>query len=260
MKKILISLLFFTYSTQAFSDNLSDSNKLFNWAEKNYSQYFNPPKGNKGTFELGNYLVRYYKSTHIYIGTFGDDVYLYGEVFNGLSLVGSIGDFVDITEEVDKKDETDITISTYNTIKIVGSNEFIDQTKNALDLLENLAPTALKKIDQHIGIIEQGTQSHMWADEEPPRYEVDDVDSFHSLKWHAGAIAHEATHAELYDEYKVKQGLPVPADVWSSPTAEKFCIQYQMSIMTKINAPQSDMDALNELLDNENCKIDDICN
>jgi len=64
-----------------------------------------------------------------------------------------------------------------------------------------LAPAALEKIQKHIGIIEQGEYSHMWANEEPPRYEVDDMTSFYSIKWHAGAIAHEATHSELYHQY-----------------------------------------------------------
>ena len=96
MKKILILLLFLTYSLQVFSDNLSDSNKLFNWAEENYSQYFNPPGRN--TFKIENYRVRYYKNTDVYMGTLGEDVYVYGEVFNGLKHVGRIGDFIDVTD------------------------------------------------------------------------------------------------------------------------------------------------------------------
>ena len=235
MKKILILLLFLTYSLQVFSDNLSDSNKLFNWAEENYSQYFNPPGGS--TFEIENYRVRYYKNTDIYIGTLGEDVYVYGEIFNGLKHVGSIGDFIDVTDH---------EIKIVDNIKIVGSHKFITQTEAALELLKNLAPLAFEKTQKYIGIIEQGEYSHMWANEIPPRYEVDDMTSFYSIKWHAGAIAHEATHSELYHEYQAKHGLPVPADIWSSADAENFCIQYQINVMKKINAPQFDIDYLAE--------------
>jgi len=115
MKKILTLVLFLTYSLPVFSNNLSDSNKLFNWAEENYAQYFDPPGGS--TFEIENYLVRYYKNTNVYIGTLGEDVYIYGEIFNGLNHVGRIRDFIDLTD---------------NEIKIVGSDEFVIQTEAAL--------------------------------------------------------------------------------------------------------------------------------
>ena len=98
----------------------------------------------------------------------------------------------------------------------------------------------------------------MWANEEPPRYEVDDMTSFYSIKWHAGAIAHEATHSELYHQYQAKHGLPVPADIWSSIDAEKFCIEYQIEVMKKMKAPQADIDYLNTL-DGTSCGIDGNC-
>ncbi|MCK5355401.1 MAG: hypothetical protein KAJ63_09810 [Methyloprofundus sp.] len=249
MKKILILVLFLTYSLQVFSDNLSDSNKLFNWAEENYSQYFNPPGRN--TFKIENYRVRYYKNTDVYMGTLGEDVYVYGEVFNGLKHVGRIGDFIDVTDNETK---------TVDNIKIIGSHEFITQTEAALELLKNLAPLAFEKTQKYIGIIEQGQYSHMWANEISPRYEVDDMTSFYSIKWHAGAIAHEATHSELYHEYQAKHGLPVPANIWSSVDAEKFCIQYQIDVMKKMNAPQFDIDYLSELDGTgSGCDIDGNC-
>ena len=246
MEKKLLLLLFLTYPLQVFSTNLSHSNKLFHWAEANYSQYFNPPGGK--TFKIENYWVRYYENTNIYMGTLGENVYVYGEIFNGLKHIGVLGDFIDLTS------------STYNKIKITGSDEFIIKTQASLELLKNQAPSALKKIEQYIGIIEQGEFSHMWAFEEPSRYEVCDLDSFYSVQWFAGAIAHEATHSELYHAYQAKQGLPVPAHIWSSETAEKLCIQYQIDVLQTINAPQYDIDSLNELLADPNCNIDDTCN
>ena len=233
MKNVFILLLLLTYSQHVISDNLSDSNKLFNWAEEHYSQYFNPP--GEDTFELDKYLVRYYKSTDIYIGTLGKDVYVYGETFNGLMHVGSIEDFIDLP---------DTTSEMLGKIKVVGNNEFITQTEASLEILKNLVPIAFEKIQKYIGTIEQGEFSHMWAFESPPRYEVSDRDSFYSIKWYAGAIAHETKHSELYQAYQAKYGLPVPDSVWSSDKAEKICIDYQIDIMKKINAPQFDIDFL----------------
>ncbi len=60
MKKIMmVAVCFFAFfSNVAMSDNLSDSNKLFDWAEQNYPQFFY--KTGEITFTNGIYLVRYY--------------------------------------------------------------------------------------------------------------------------------------------------------------------------------------------------------
>lgn len=248
MKKILLYLLLSTHSLQAFSDNLSDSNKLFDWAEKNYSQYFNPPKG--GTFKVESYWVRYYKSTDVYIGTLGEEVYILGDIFNGLKHVGRISDFIDLS---DNKTITD------HHLKIVGSDAFVIQTKAALELLKNQSPRAFKKVQQYISIFEQAKYSHMWSDEVPPRYAVDEMASFKSVKWYAGTMAHEATHSELYQAYKAKNGLPVPDDIWRSADAETYCIEYQIDVMKEINAAKYDIQFLNDELNGNNCDIDGSC-
>jgi len=50
----------------------------------------------------------------------------------------------------------------------------------------------------------------------------------------------------------------VPADIWSSIDAEKFCIEYQIEVMKKMKAPQADIDYLNTL-DGTSCGIDGNC-
>ena len=92
MKKLFVVLFFFIYSFQVQADNLSDSNQLFKWAEENYPQYFSP--AGQETFQIENYLARYYKKTDIYLGTSGEDVYVYGDDFGGLLKVGKISDFI----------------------------------------------------------------------------------------------------------------------------------------------------------------------
>ncbi|MDD2760980.1 MAG: hypothetical protein PHH11_11885 [Methylomonas sp.] len=74
---------------------VSDSDRLFDYAEQNFPQYFSPP-GAAATFPMNGYLVRHYPATNNYIGTLGDDVYVYGNVFGGLVKVGQISDFISI--------------------------------------------------------------------------------------------------------------------------------------------------------------------
>lgn len=76
----------------ATDDNLNKSNILFDFAEKNYPQFFSP--SGMETFKIQGYLARYYSNSDTYIGTLGEDVYVYGNVFNGLLYVGKIGDFI----------------------------------------------------------------------------------------------------------------------------------------------------------------------
>ena len=75
-----------------WADNLSDSNRLFDWAETNYPLIFNPP--GQETLQLGDFLARYYQNTNTYLGTSGEDVYVYGDEFGGLLNVGKISDFI----------------------------------------------------------------------------------------------------------------------------------------------------------------------
>jgi hypothetical protein len=85
----------------AFAENLLvNSNKLFDFAEKSYPQFFYPA-GIK-TVALDGYLVRYYPNTDLYIGTKGYEVYAYGDAFNGLLKVGVISDFVSLEPDGDK--------------------------------------------------------------------------------------------------------------------------------------------------------------
>ncbi len=71
---------------------LINSNKLFDFAEKSYPQFFSPSK--MKTITLNGYLARYYPDTENYIGTKDFEVYVYGNVFNGLLKVGTISNFV----------------------------------------------------------------------------------------------------------------------------------------------------------------------
>ena len=100
MKFITLLLLIFIPAISFAENILVNSNKLFDFAEKYYPEFFNPA-GIK-TAGLDNYLVRYYPDTGNYIGTKGEEVYVYGDVFNGLLRAGVISDFVALEPDSDE--------------------------------------------------------------------------------------------------------------------------------------------------------------
>ncbi len=93
----LIALVTLTPILAFAADSSSDN--LFEFAEKNYSQYFSPSAAN--TITIDNYLARYYSNTDIYLGMRGSDVYVYGNVFGGLVNVGKINDFITVPIRID---------------------------------------------------------------------------------------------------------------------------------------------------------------
>ncbi len=96
---ILLFLLLVPVVTFA-ENSLANSNKLFDLAEKSYPEFFSP--AGRTTFSLNGYLVRYYPDTGNYIGTAGEDVYVYGDVFDGLLKAGVISDFVELEPDSDE--------------------------------------------------------------------------------------------------------------------------------------------------------------
>jgi hypothetical protein len=144
----------------------------------------------------------------------------------------------------------------YGGIKIKGRPEFVAQTRAALTLLEQKAPDAFQKIQTYVGIIEEGKHSGMWAWEQPPRYEVGDQTAFYSVTWYASTIAHDATHSELYAQYQAAHpNQPVPENAYGGVEIERFCNGYQLEVLKRIGAPQSEIDYMSTL-DGTHCDVD----
>ena len=98
MKFTLFFALLFPFLS--FASDLSNSNKLFDFAEKVYPEIFNPVE--QATFELSGYLVRYYPGSNNYIATKDGEVYVQGDFFNGRVKVGKISDYVALDPEGDE--------------------------------------------------------------------------------------------------------------------------------------------------------------
>ncbi|SDZ05939.1 DUF3465 domain-containing protein [Nitrosomonas sp. Nm58] len=100
MRYITLLLLVLIPAISSAENSLINSNKLFNFAEAAYPGYFSP--AGVITTTLDGYLVRYYPNTGNYIGTKGEEVYVYGNVFNGLLRAGVISDYVELEADSDE--------------------------------------------------------------------------------------------------------------------------------------------------------------
>ena len=126
--------------------------------------------------------------------------------------------------------------------EIQGSKQFIDQIRQALDLMKTRDADAYKIVVVYIGRIQQGQRSGMWAYKTPPTYEISDATAFYSVTWCAATIAHDSFHSKLYHDYHKATGGSVPDSVWTGVTAEQQCMKHQLAVMQKIGATQWEID------------------
>lgn len=72
---------------------IGDSERIFNWAEATYSQYFSPKGG--PIQEQAGYSYRYYPYTNAYLATKDGKVYVLSPFFGtGPFVAGNIQDFI----------------------------------------------------------------------------------------------------------------------------------------------------------------------
>jgi len=115
----------------SFAENLLiNSNKLFDFAEESYPHFFSPA-GIK-TVGSDNYLVRYYPGTGNYIGTKGEEIYVYGDVFNGLLRAGEISDFVALEPDSDEL-LAELFTDGQSNVQVYGTGIVISILSNDLD-------------------------------------------------------------------------------------------------------------------------------
>lgn len=83
---------------------IADSNRVFDWAERNHPELFAP--AGVGTLTIEGYVVRFYSETNTWLGTSDGSVYVFGEPFSaiapiGLSLktIGESEEFLDIANQ-----------------------------------------------------------------------------------------------------------------------------------------------------------------
>jgi hypothetical protein len=125
--------------------------------------------------------------------------------------------------------------------EIKGDSLFYQKTSDALKLLEDFSHDAWQTVCNYVPRIKQFHRSGMNVYETPPVFEVGEATYMASTTWYASAIAHDAYHSKLYFDYKRVNGL-VPADIWTGEKAEMKCLEFQISTLIQIHAPQFEID------------------
>ena len=73
--------------SQKTCDSLSDTNKLFDWASKEYPDLF---QNHGETFSIDGYLARQYSGKQLYLGSKDREIYGYGSLWGGLIHFGRL--------------------------------------------------------------------------------------------------------------------------------------------------------------------------
>ncbi|MBI2589022.1 hypothetical protein HYW35_02360 [Candidatus Saccharibacteria bacterium] len=141
---------------------------------------------------------------------------------------------------------TEIYKSPVGEIKIIGNDNFIEQTKAALDLLQSKAPDYFKMVVDNMGIILRvKSGSSIQVEKTPPRFFASDRLFEAGTAWFASTMVHDGNHALQYRKYeKEHPGQVVPEDVFFGEKAELECIAIQADALTEIGAPQWQIDWL----------------
>jgi hypothetical protein len=126
-------------------------------------------------------------------------------------------------------------------IEVHGDVEFRRRTDEALSLLRPLRQFAI--IRQHLSVIRQARRSGMKAWSAKPTFMVGRPTWSHSALWYAGAIAHDAYHAKLYDDAKRRGGgKAARIDSWTGVEAEQKCLCFQRRVLVKLSADEKMID------------------
>lgn len=133
--------------------------------------------------------------------------------------------------------------------EIRGSLRFRNQVFQAMFILKTQAPEAYAVVTNYVRVIKEGERSGMWADKNPPTYEMSDVTAYYSVTWCAATIAHDSFHSKLYHDYRNAHGGSVPDSVWIGTNAEQQCMKHQLLVMQQIGAPKWEMDHAKNLAD-----------
>jgi hypothetical protein len=122
-------------------------------------------------------------------------------------------------------------------IEVRGTAEFRLRTREALEQLKPLPQFGL--VHAGMAVIRQGRRSGMKASAARPTFVVGSATWRHSVRWYAGAIAHDAYHAKLYRQAKQSAGGEEPcADAWTGVEAEKLCLAFQHEVLAELGADE----------------------
>ncbi len=132
-------------------------------------------------------------------------------------------------------------------IEIRGSERFVRETREALDLLRTRCPAEFDSVQRSIGRIRESRRSGMDVHASPPTLGVSEQSSSYSPTWYASVIAHDAHHATAYFDHLSRNGPPVPDAVWVGTEAEAAANRFQLGVLEALGAPQHEIAYLGSL-------------
>ena len=128
-------------------------------------------------------------------------------------------------------------------IKLIGSRDFIERTKEALNLLRDNDFISYKVIINYLGAIVENKLdiglSYFDPLKEVPSAFMTTYCCMYDLKWYAGALVHEAYHAKLFNDAIIDDKNPF--DEYRGYSAEMYCLTKQIMCLKKINAREADI-------------------
>ena len=128
-------------------------------------------------------------------------------------------------------------------IKLKGTKEFIESTKEALKLLKERDPMNFKIVVQNIKQIQEHREnwySYFCVLEGLPTARINKKTYTHNIEWYACGLVHEAYHSRQYHEALLDGENPMKACTGYS--AEMYSLTKQIECMKRIGACEEDID------------------
>ena len=119
-------------------------------------------------------------------------------------------------------------------IAIVGENEFINATNEALLLLRDL-PT-FHEVKPYLAVIKQAPTSEINVFTSQPTFSVGKPTWSSGAIWYASTIIHDACHSKLYHQNRrrILWFAYTPLHYWTGKEAEKTCLRMQFRALREM--------------------------
>lgn len=135
-------------------------------------------------------------------------------------------------------------------IRVIGDQQFIARTREALVLLSGLKEFAIIK-KPVISLIRKAERSGMRADALISTFDVGPATVESSPVWYASAIAHDGYHSFLFHEEKKRRaGRPPNRDAWTGVEAEKRCLAFQLKVLEQLTDDETLLSYVKENMTN----------
>ena len=125
-------------------------------------------------------------------------------------------------------------------ITIIGSEDFIKRTENALALIQEKSPRSYAIVTNYLSVIQSAQRSGIDPCADIPTFAVGPLIAGRSAMGYASAIVHDSCHSKLYREYrKEHKNKPVSADVYSGRKGEDKCIDAELDFLRDAKASEA---------------------